>query len=367
MSEVTRVCSPDPLQAFATSVFRAIGADEEIATEVADHLVRANLSGHDSHGVIRVPQYVEEADRGVLRPAARPTVVRETPATAIVDGNHGFGQFSTPFALQWALERARRHGLAAVVVRHSMHIGRLGEYTERAAVDGLIAIVTVGAAGPGVGRVAIHGGQGCFFATNPWSVAVPGEQRSMMFDGATSMIAEGKIRVARAKGSQLPPGCIVDKRGTPTQDPEDFYAGGALVPLGGDAAGHKGYGLALASALIGGLCMIDDPEPTWIGAPMRGKHAGDPGRIGGVFVLAIDPAAFGTPDRYRALVDETLAAAKRVPPAPGRAEVLLPGEPEVMSRQHREAAGIPLPERTWQDLAALGERFRIALPPHRRS
>ena len=145
-----------------------------------------------------------------------------------------------------------------------------------------------------------------------------------VFDAATSLLAEGKVRVARAAGKPLPPDAIVDKDGRPSRDPEAFYAGGALLPLGGAAGGHKGYGLGLASALLGGLGMIGDTDPTLVGAaPPEGEDAR--GRMAGVFLQAIDPAAFGDAARYGELVDEALAAAKRQPPADGVAEVLVPG------------------------------------------
>lgn len=136
------------------------------------------------------------------------------------------------------------------------------------------------------------------------------------------------------------------------------------MPLGGEVAGHKGYGLALASALIGGLSMIDDPDPSRAGSP-GGQHPDPRGRIGGVFVLVVDPAAFGSAERYRAMVGETLGAAKRMPPAPGRDEVLLPGEPEMLSRKLRITAGIELPEAIQTDLAALAERYHVPFPEPR--
>lgn len=360
-----RICPSGPLQIFAAGVFTAMGAEPDIADEVASHLVRANLSGHDSHGVIRIPSYLKEADSGTLLPAARPTIARETEVAAVVDAHRGFGQYSTLFALDWALARAQRHGLAAVAVRHSTHIGRLGEYTERAAERGAIAVVTVGAAGPGVGGVALHGGVGRFLGTNPWSYGVPGVHRSMVFDAATSVVAEGKVQVARAKGTVLPPGCMIDRDGRPTRSPGDFYEGGALLPLGGEVAGHKGYGLGIASALIGGLGMIDDADPTTVGAPRTRSTTGARGRIGGVFLIAIDPGAFGNREHYRAMVEETLAAAKRMPPGPGQMDVLVPGEPELLSRTRRATEGIGVAEATWNDLAAIAERFSLPLPEHR--
>jgi uncharacterized oxidoreductase len=365
MPPTTWICPPGPLQIFAVGVFTAMGAEPDIANEVASHLVRANLSGHDSHGVIRIPAYLEQADSGTLHPAARPTIARETEVAAVVDAHRGFGQYSTLFALDWALGRAQRHGLAAVAVRHSTHIGRLGEYTERAAERGAIAVVTVGAAGPRVGGVALHGGVGRFLGTNPWSFGVPGVHRSMVFDAATSVVAEGKVRVAQAKGTELPPGSLIDRDGRPTRSPGDFYEGGALLPLGGEVAGHKGYGLGMASALIGGLGMIDDADPTNVGAPGPQSSPGPRGRIGGVFLIAIDPGAFGNGEHYRAMVEETLAEAKRMPPGPGQVDVLVPGEPEQLSRTRRATEGIGVAEASWNDLAAIAERFKVPLPEHR--
>lgn len=348
------VCLPQPLERFVGRVCLALGADEDIAAEVAHHLVRANLSGHDSHGVLRLPMYVAQVDRGELLPAARPAVVRETAVAAVIDAGRGFGQFTTIVALEWAIARARRHGLAATAIRHSTHIGRLGEYTERAAAEGLVAIVTYGATGPNAGGVVPHGGRERRMGTNPWSFGVPaGDHPAMIFDAATSTIAEGKVRVALAKGAPLPPGAIVDREGQPSLDPADFYAGGALLPLGGATGGHKGYGLALASALIGGLAAIDDAAP--------GRQARTPGRVSGVFLLAIDPAAFGDRASYAAMVGEALAVAEQTPPAPGVEEVLVPGEPEVRMREARGRNGIVLPEATWQELRQIAERYSLPL------
>jgi hydroxycarboxylate dehydrogenase B len=286
----------------------------------------------------------------------------------LIDAGRSFGHFSTSFALQWAMERASEHGLAAAAVRHSSHIGRLGEYTERAAGRGLIALVTVGAAGPGVGGMLLYGGRKRFFGANPVSIGVPAlEHAPVVFDGSTSAIAEGKVRVARAKGVPLPPGCIVDAAGNPSTDPADFYAGGALLPLGGEVAGHKGYGLALASALLSGLAMIDDSDPTLIGASVLQGETDTRGQMAGVFLIVIDPALFGDPASYSAMVDETVAAAKRVPPAPDTVEVLIPGEPEARNRAQRGRTGIVLPEATWNDLMNVAQRFGIPAPVARSS
>ncbi len=147
------LCPSDQLRAYVRQVALAMGAEGDIADELANHLVKANLSGHDSHGVLRLPQYVQQADTGGLVPNARPEVVREMGGTAVMDAHFGFGQYSTAVALDWAMERAHTHGIAAVAIRHATHIGRLGEYTERASAAGMIAIVTIGTAAPNSGGV----------------------------------------------------------------------------------------------------------------------------------------------------------------------------------------------------------------------
>ena len=366
MAEV--LCPAGPLEQFIHQVAVAVGADETAAAEVAHHLVRANLSGHDSHGVLRMPWYVQQIQDGVLKPAAQPEIVRQRGATALIDAKQSFGQYSTFFALDWTMKAAREHGIATAAVRNSMHIGRLGEYSERAIAEGLVAIVTYGAAGPGSGIVVPFGGRDRFLGTNPWSFGIPAAGDDLMlYDAATSTIAEGKIRVARSKGAQLPAGCIIDESGQPSIQPDDFYAGGALLPLGGDAGGHKGYGLALTAALIGGLAQIENANAeSWDLGARHGRAgeaaAGPSGHITGVVLIVIDPSFFGDAEHYGQLTGATLAAAREVRPAEEVRRVLTPGEPEKISRERREREGIPLPDAIWDDLAVLSKQFNIPLP-----
>ncbi len=321
--------------------------------------MRANLSGHDSHGVLRIPQYARELASGRLNPAAEPVVEETRAATALVDAQHGFGQHSTAVALDWCVRTAPRHGLAAAAVRHSMHIGRLGEYTERAAEKGLVSLVTVGIAGHGYGSVAPFGGAARFLGTNPWSIGIPAQGRPpFIFDAASSAIAEGKVRVALAAGKELPPGVLLDREGRASRSPADLYEGGTLLPVGGEVAGHKGYGLALASALLGGLAMVGDEAPSQGGTAAPG---GEP-FLAGVFVCAIDPAAFGDAGQYGRLVAALLAGAGEVPAAAGSAGVLVAGEPELRMRAQRLADGIPIPETTWAEVAEVAARFSVELP-----
>jgi uncharacterized oxidoreductase len=354
---------PRVMEQFITQVFQGLGADADVALEVARHLVRSSLSGHDSHGIIRVAHYVGQADRKELIPSARPTLARESGVTGLIDGHAGFGHMATAFALEWALAKAREQGVALAAIRHCTHIGRLGEYTERAAERGFISLLTVGVAGSGIGGVALYGSRRRFFGANPYSIGVPARDREpIVFDGSTSMIAEGKVRVARAKRTPLPPGCIMDKEGNATTNPEDFYAGGALLHLGGEVAAHKGFGLSMLSALMSGLSMIDDPEPTLVGAPVL-PDAEMRGRMAGVFLIVIEPARFGDPDHYAQMVSDTVDVAKNVAPKPGVKEILVPGEPEARARARRMREGISLPETARNDLAQVAQRFGVSLPP----
>jgi uncharacterized oxidoreductase len=344
------------LEHLARHIFLAMGASEPVAGTVAGHLVRANLSGHDSHGVLRIPQYVAEADRGDLIPSATASVARESGAVGLVDAGHGFGHSATAMAMEWVAERALQFGIAAAAVRRSNHIGRLGEYAELAAARGVIGIATVGVLG--AGGVTPYGGRGRYLGTNPWAIGVPSAGEPMIYDAATSAVAEGKLRVARSKGAPVPAGAIVDSAGKPSLDPADYYEGGAMLPLGGVLAGHKGYGLALASALIGGLAMVDDEAPSTAGTAAL---PGGPGWLAGAFVIAIDPDWFGGAERYRSAVAEALAGLRRQPPAEGVAEILVPGDPERRSRALRGRDGIPIPDPVWSELAEVAGRYGIAV------
>jgi uncharacterized oxidoreductase len=338
-----------------------MGAPADIAAEVARHLVGSNLAGHDSHGVMRLVQYKANADAGLLRPDARPELIRENGACAIVDAGRGFGHFATMTAMNWCLDLAPRTGIAAAAVRHSTHIGRLGEYVERAAAQGMVGIATVGISGAGAGLMAPFGGRDRFLGTNPWAIGVPARGRTpFVMDFATTNVAEGKVRVARAKGTPMSPGVLLDPDGEPVTDPEQLYAGGTITPLGGRLAGHKGYGLSLAAALVGALAMIGDEDPTAAGN-MSGPPV-EPGWIAGAFTIAIDPDMFGGRDVYEAMVRPVLDRAGAAEPGPGVERVLVPGEPEAISRERRLREGVPIAEATWAELAEVSRTLGVRMP-----
>jgi hydroxycarboxylate dehydrogenase B len=348
------------LVAFAAAVLRAIGADPEIAAEVARHLVGANLAGHDSHGVFRLIQYANQVEAGELVPDARPELRKEGPTLALFDARRGFGQWSTRKALEWSMTRAREHGVAAATIRHSMHAGRLGDYVELACEQRLAAILCLGMAGPGSGRVAPFGAGGSFMGTNPWAIGVPATDRPpLVADFATSAVAEGKIRLYRANQVPVPPGLLLAPDGTPSTTADDLYRGGALLPLGGDLAGHKGSGLGLAAAMLGALCMIDDPDPTPAGT-MSARP--EPPWAAGVLMVVLDPDWFGGAERYARMVGEVLNGVGAAAPGAGFERVLAPGEPEARSRERRSREGIPISAAVWDQLADLAGQLNVPLP-----
>ncbi|MBI2941947.1 MAG: Ldh family oxidoreductase [Chloroflexi bacterium] len=338
----------DRLLEVGQRIFLAVGAPEPIAQRVASALVDANLVGHDSHGVIRIPAYVQLVERGYVLPKAQPTVSQDSETTVLVDGGWAFGQVSGEFATRLAIQRARAHKVALVGIVRCNHLGRLGEYTTMAAEKGIVAMVTAGGFGGPTG-VAPFGGAGGAFGTNPISFGLPaGEEPGVLVDYATSAVAQGKIQVARAKREPLPPGCILDPEGRPTTDPEDFFRGGVLLPFGG----HKGYGLAMVIELLGqALTGAADHTEPGRGGPVYGKS--------GAIVLAIDAGAFCPAERYRASADATIRRVRGVKPAPGFERVLIPGDPERLTAERRRTEGIPVAEATWEAIVTTGRRLGV--------
>ncbi len=335
------------LHKLTCDVLERIDTPAEYAAMVATSLVGANLAGHDSHGMIRLPVYVQAARAGRVVPAARAVVATATAfvATVILDGMHGWGQPAAHLATTEAMVRAQKFGMAAVVIQHCNHIGRVGEYVERMARANLVGLAMCNA-NP---NVAPFGGRKKMLGTNPISIAVPRAdgRPPVLLDAATSVVAEGKLRVARDKGVQTPSGWIIDKDGRPTLDPNDFYAGGALLPMGD----YKGYGLGVMVELLGGLL-----------SGMSAAFLPDYGKGNGVLMMALNPEAFMPLDKYLAQVELFCEGIKSAPTAPGVEQVLLPGEPEQRAWTLRTANGIDLPEATWQSICTLAAGLGVAVP-----
>jgi LDH2 family malate/lactate/ureidoglycolate dehydrogenase len=337
------------LQALTQAIFERVGAPPDIAQRVAEALVESNLAGHDSHGVIRIPSYVEAVRRGHVIPDARPTVQKESAVLALVDGGWAFGQVSAAFATDLAVRKAREHGLAAVGIVRCTHIGRLGEYPTMAAAQNVASLIVAGGFGGPGATAAPYGGARPLFGTNPLAIGFPVKDRPpVIIDFATTAVAAGKIQVALAKGEPLPPGAILDRHGRPTTDPRDYYEGGMLLPFGG----HKGYGLAVAVELLGRVLTGAD----LFAEPGRG---GPVYERSGVLILAIATGAFQDVETVLAEAARTVARIKAVPPAEGFAEVLVPGEPEFRTRAERLRTGLPVPETTWHAIVQTAQSLGL--------
>ncbi|MDQ3695471.1 MAG: Ldh family oxidoreductase [Chloroflexota bacterium] len=333
------------LRQLATTLIAAIGTPADLAKSVSDSLINANLAGHDSHGVLRLPGYLAAARAGDVRVAARPAVTHVDRATARVDGGWGWGQPAMWLATETVRERAREHGVGCTVVNRCFHIGRVAPYVEALARHGLVGLA-MSNAGP---AVAPHGGRQRTLGTNPFAWAVPRgpEMEPLSFDIATAAIAEGKLRVAQSKGLPVAPGLLLTEDGRPTIAPDDFYAGGALLAFGG----HKGSGISLLAQVLGlGLAGLD--TSTFSGP--RGAN--------GPVIIAIEIPPFSDPEQFVTAITALCGRIAASPPAEEVERVLLPGDLEIATRAEREQTGIPIPDTTWGQLAELAAGLEVELP-----
>jgi LDH2 family malate/lactate/ureidoglycolate dehydrogenase len=336
MSTVHRLCA-GYLHSLTRRLFEAAGTPHHIADDVAEILVKSNLAGHDSHGVLRAPQYLRRIEDGTITPSAEPVILKETPNLLLLDGQDGFGLYTARWAMRRAIEKARQAQVCCVSLTRTGHIGRVGEYAEQAAYAGCVGIITSGDSMPGEEYVVPFGGIKGTLGTNPIAAGVPtGDDAPFVLDYATSVIAEGKIKVAVGKGLDLPEGYILDKHGHPSVRTADFYDGGFLLPFGR----HKGYALSLLITLLGGL---------------TGNFDAERGTMDGKFMLVLDVAAFTPLEAFQRGVRATLNAIKALPAAEGVDEVLGPGDPEHRARVQRLAEGIEVPDTVYRQI---GEKAR---------
>lgn len=335
----------DELRDISCRIIEALGTPEDAARIVADSLVESNLRGHDSHGVLRLMLYADGVRAGQVKPAERPSVKERRQATAIIDGGWGWGQPAAHLAAQTVVELAIEFGVGAVTIQRGNHTGRLGEWAEISARAGMFGMVV----GNGDPYVAPFGARERVMGTNPiaWAVPRASGHDPLLIDFATASVAEGKLRVARAKAEKIPLGLIVDRFGRPSDDPEDFYAGGALLPFGG----QKGSGLALLIELIAGALSTMGPS----GLP-------DYGGGNGTLMIALDIGSFLPREQFLGWVEALCDRVKDLPLAEGFTEILLPGEPELRARERRLREGISIPARTWEDIKSLASELAVVLP-----
>ena len=345
MSRAQTVAIPaDTLRAIGEATLAAVGAPPRVADAMTEHLVDANLTGYDSHGIHLLPVYIDDVKRGEIKPEAEPRVEWERGASALVSGDWGFGQYAGRFAMDVAIKLAKQHGVSIVGMVRIHHLGRMGAYMEQAAAAGCAAMSFVSGLGGAV-QAAPYGGARSAYGANPFGAGFPSQGGdNLVVDYATTIVAGGKVMIARTTETELPADVLIDSEGRPTRDPEELFKGGALLPFGA----HKGYGLALMVELMGRVLTGSDA----LGEPAGG---GDRfGRSGATFIV-VDADVFRS---HEAVSDEAHATFDRIrqtPPAAGFTEVRIPGERESRIRAERTRNGIELPEVT---VAAIAEMAR---------
>jgi hydroxycarboxylate dehydrogenase B len=332
--------SPARLTEFVADIFKTCGSPPSAAHTVAEHLVEANLKGHDSHGVGMVPAYVRNIRKSLLNPHAELAVVRDNGAVMMLDAQLGFGQVLGRSAMTRAIERAASTGVVCIGLRNAHHLGRIGTYGEQCAAAGFISIHFVNVVGHEP-QVSPWGGREPRMTTNPFCCVVPVPNGDpIVLDMATSGVAIGKVRVAAMKGERLAEPALIDPDGNPSDDPAVFFRAprGSLGPFGR----HKGYGLAVMCELLGGAL-----AGLWTAQPERPR----PGNIvNHMLTFVLDPHAFGDAqafhDETRAMVDFLHSTS----PARGFDRVRVPGEPEREAQCERERDGIPIDANTWSGI-----------------
>jgi hydroxycarboxylate dehydrogenase B len=328
---------------FVTEVFNHADSSPEEARRIATYLTTANLTGHDSHGVIRVPVYIRWKKMGSVIPNQSAELVVDTPSLAVIDGKFGYGQTVAPQAVRIGIEKCKASGLAAVALRNAGHIGRVGDWAEMAAAEGLVSIHFVNAAGSVL--VAPFGGVERRLSTAPYCVGIPRQGGPpVVLDFATSIVAEGKVLVASRGGKKLPDGALIDLDGNLSEDPAVLYgpyeASGPRDHSQGKGAirafgEHKGSGLALICELLGGA--------------LTGTGATGPNRrfANGMFAIYVDPGVVDPANFFDGEISRYISYFKNTKPAAGVDAVLIPGEPEAKMRADRTKNGVPLPDDTW--------------------
>ena len=330
----------DRLTAFVTEIFIAAGAEAAVAREVADHLVEANLKGHDSHGVGMTPIYVYNINGGRLKVGAHAKSVVDKGAVLLIDGQFGFGQVVGREATDLAVARVRETGVVCAGVRNCHHLGRIGAYGEQCGAAGLVSVHFVNVVGHPP-QVSPWGSGERRMTTNPFCAVVPQPGGPpVVLDMATSAIALGKVRVAHMKGEAVDEGVLVDHEGRPTTDPAVMYEKpfGALGPFGK----HKGYGLAVMCELLGGAL-----AGAWTAQPGNERNNNV---VNNMLMFVLDPAVFGGVEAFQSEVREMVAYLKSAAPSPGFDRVRVPGEPELESAAKRRVDGIPIDGNSWQEL-----------------
>ncbi len=324
-------------------IFKTQGVGDDDAKFLVNSLVEANLAGHDSHGAHYFVRYSERIKEGNIRLDVEPKVIKETPGTAYIDGQWGMGQLTARRMTEIAVEKAKENMVAAIGTFNTNHIGRIGYYTEMAAKQGIITTLYVNVGHP---IVSVYNGHGPVFGTNPYSASVPvGGDIPFLVDYATSVVAAGKLSVARAAKTKIPTHWTLDKDGNANDSPTVLSEGGWLLPFGL----YKGMGLQMVSELLGAVLTGSRVGPSGITSPPSPN---------GVFMVAVNPEAFIGLDEFVKNTDSLLKQVKNWQPLEGE-RIMIPGEPEKETKAYRLANGVKLPDDTWTEIVALCKGLNI--------
>ncbi|NCF81879.1 MAG: malate/lactate/ureidoglycolate dehydrogenase [Proteobacteria bacterium] len=339
------------LRAIIAEILRRGGSDNAEAELVSGHLVDANLAGHDSHGVGMIPKYVEDLQADLVKPNARPSLVKDDGAVMVFDAGLGYGRPVAEEAMAAGLERCRETGVVLLALRRCHHLGRIGAYGEQSIAAGLVSVHFVNVTDH-LPLVAPHGGREARFSTNPICVAVPGTPATepVVLDMATSRIAFGKVKVAHNAGKRVPAGSLIDVDGEPTDDPGVMFADprGSLLTMGE----HKGFGLALICDLLGGILTG--------GGTMQPQNPRPGGIVNNMLSVIIDPARLVDQTWLNAELDAVIAFVKSSAPRKSGGSVLVAGDPERLMRSQRHREGIPMNETTWEEITLAAQKVGMA-------
>jgi hydroxycarboxylate dehydrogenase B len=353
---MSKTLQAQQIVAQAASIFIASGSTLAEANTVAENLVMANLSGHDSHGVGMLPRYVDAVLEGGLTPNASAKTVMDIGTMLSLDGQRGYGQVVGEQAMQLGMARAKQHGSCILSLANAHHLGRIGHFAEMAVAQGLVSMHFVNVQSRPV--VAPWGGGDGRFGTNPCCIGVPLKGQSpFVLDFATSRVAQGKMRVAFNKGIQVKPGTLIDEHGRPTTEPgvvvvpQSNGLFGALMTFGE----HKGYGMAVACELLGGAL-------TGTGTWHRETDPAVRAVINGMLTILIDPVRLGTQESFEHEAVEFVNWLKAGPVAPGFDAVQIAGDPERVTRSLRNSEGITVDDQTWQEIVDAGKKVGVSLP-----
>ena len=343
------VYKKDALAKAIEAIVLAGGSEAREAKIVAENLVTANLTGHDSHGVGMIPRYIESLLEGGLKVNQHPKMMFDGGAMISLDGQAGYGQVIGLEAMEIGIARAKQHGMCVMGLGRSHHLCRIGQWAEQAVAAGLVSLHFTNVISRSI--VAPFGGADARFGTNPMTVGIPiPNEPPFILDMATSAVAQGKIRVAHNKREKVSPDWLIDDHGNPTPDPKF----GVIEPFGAlrTFGLHKGYGLAVVCELLGGALTGGG---TWHSDDRSKKRVWN-----GMLTILIDPKRMGTADAFGAETTAFLESLRKSPVAPGVDKVRIAGEPERETRAKRERDGIPVDDNTWNEIVAAGAKLKVA-------